>query len=53
MIASVQERVKLRNGVEMPWLGLGLWKVKAEGEAERAIRAAIQTGYRSIDTAKA
>jgi len=36
----------------MPWLGLGVWKVTKEGEAQRAIRAAVEAGYRSIDTAK-
>ena len=41
----------LHNGVTMPWLGLGVWKVTEEGQAENAVLAALETGYRSIDTA--
>lgn len=40
----------LNNGVSMPWLGLGVWKVKEE-EVQRAVIAAIEAGYRSVDTA--
>ncbi|MFI6516812.1 aldo/keto reductase [Spirillospora sp. NPDC050679] len=34
----------------MPQLGFGVWQV-ADDEAEGAVRTAIETGYRSIDTA--
>lgn len=37
----------------MPLLGLGLYKATSEGEAESAIEAAVQNGYRLIDTASA
>ncbi|CAM4063270.1 aldo/keto reductase [Paenibacillus alkaliterrae] len=47
------ESTTLSNGVQMPWLGLGVWKVKDDGEAERTVAAAIEAGYRSIDTAAA
>ncbi|MEU2437979.1 aldo/keto reductase [Streptomyces rubradiris] len=40
----------LNNGVEMPQLGYGVWQVP-DDEAERAVAAALQAGYRSIDTA--
>ncbi|MFE0351323.1 aldo/keto reductase [Streptomyces griseoluteus] len=40
----------LNNGVEMPQLGFGVWQVP-DDEAERAVTAALETGYRSIDTA--
>lgn len=43
----------LSNGLKMPWLGLGVWKVKDDGEAERTVASAIELGYRSIDTAAA
>lgn len=43
----------LNNDVHMPWLGLGVWKMKDDGEAEQAVAAAIEAGYRSIDTAAA
>lgn len=52
MTASIGASTKLNNGVEMPWLGLGVWQVTREGEAQRAIHAAVEAGYRSIDTAK-
>lgn len=47
------ESTILSNGVKMPWLGLGVWKVKDDGEAERSVASAIEAGYRSIDTAAA
>ncbi|MEU6818346.1 aldo/keto reductase [Streptomyces sp. NPDC046860] len=40
----------LNNGVEMPQLGFGVWQVP-DDEAERAVSTALETGYRSIDTA--
>ncbi|MGW1023851.1 aldo/keto reductase [Streptomyces sp. NPDC002577] len=40
----------LNNGIEMPQLGFGVWQVP-DDEAERAVATALQTGYRSIDTA--
>ncbi|TMN22503.1 aldo/keto reductase [Lentibacillus cibarius] len=43
--------VTLNNGLEMPQLGFGVWQVPDE-EAEPAVAKAIETGYRSIDTAK-
>ncbi|WP_019004631.1 aldo/keto reductase [Cohnella laeviribosi] len=51
MIVSIQDYAVLNNGVKMPRLGLGVWKVTDPGDVERAIHAAVQTGYRSIDTA--
>lgn len=41
--------VKLNNGVEMPILGYGLFKVEPK-DAERCVRDAIDVGYRMIDT---
>lgn len=40
----------LNNGVEMPQLGFGVWQVP-DDEAERTVATALETGYRSIDTA--
>jgi len=42
--------VKLNDGHTMPQLGLGVWKASVE-EARAASLAAINAGYRSIDTA--
>ncbi|GAA4715878.1 aldo/keto reductase [Brevibacillus fulvus] len=47
----IADTTVLHNGVKMPWLGLGVWKVTAEGEVEHAVATAIKNGYRSIDTA--
>lgn len=40
----------LNNGVEMPQLGFGVWQVP-DDEAAKAVVTAIESGYRSIDTA--
>ncbi|WP_097869829.1 aldo/keto reductase [Streptomyces sp. rh34] len=42
--------ITLNNGLDMPQLGFGVWQVP-DDEAERAVATAIETGYRSIDTA--
>ncbi|MFF8616125.1 aldo/keto reductase [Streptomyces sp. NPDC015350] len=42
--------ITLNNGVEMPQLGYGVWQVP-DDEAEKAVATAIESGYRSIDTA--
>ncbi|MFC8236390.1 aldo/keto reductase [Streptomyces sp. NBC_01724] len=42
--------ITLNNGVEMPQLGFGVWQVP-DTEATKAVRTAIESGYRSIDTA--
>lgn len=41
----------LNNGVEMPRLGLGVWKTD-NASAKQSVSEAIQHGYRMIDTAK-
>lgn len=41
----------LNNGISIPQLGFGVWKVPNE-EAEIAVEEAIKVGYRLIDTAK-
>lgn len=48
---SIADRTRLNNGTEMPWLGLGVWKVKEEEELLRSVLTALDHGYRSIDTA--
>ncbi|CAI6303172.1 MULTISPECIES: glyoxal/methylglyoxal reductase [Bacillus] len=51
MPTSLKDTVKLHNGVEMPWFGLGVFKVENGNEATESVKAAIKNGYRSIDTA--
>ena len=42
--------VTLNNGVQMPQLGFGVFQVP-DAETTAAVAAALQAGYRSIDTA--
>ncbi|MFC4562963.1 aldo/keto reductase [Nocardiopsis mangrovi] len=42
--------VTLNNGVSMPQLGFGVYQVPND-ETERVVTAALEAGYRSIDTA--
>ncbi len=46
------EYVTLNNGVKMPMLGYGVYRVEP-GECERCVSDAIEVGYRLIDTAQA
>lgn len=51
MKLDINTKVRLNNGVEMPLFGLGTWE-SPEGEAViNAVRWAIASGYRHIDTA--
>ena len=43
--------VKLNNGVEIPWVGLGVFKSPPGEVTEQAVRWALEIGYRHIDTA--
>lgn len=49
----LQDTVTLNNRVQMPWLGLGVFKAKEGDEVVKAVKSAIRNGYRSIDTASA
>ncbi|PIR43071.1 oxidoreductase [candidate division WWE3 bacterium CG10_big_fil_rev_8_21_14_0_10_32_10] len=40
----------LKSGIKIPKIGFGTWQLKGE-EAIRAVTAALQVGYRHIDTA--
>jgi 2,5-diketo-D-gluconate reductase A len=42
----------LADGREMPLLGLGVWQITDEAECADAVRAALEAGYRHIDTAQ-
>lgn len=48
---DIATKVRLNNGVEMPWLGLGVFRAEDGKEVENAVVTALKHGYRSIDTA--
>jgi 2,5-diketo-D-gluconate reductase A len=43
----------LADGNEIPLIGLGVWQVPNGPECEAAVHAALELGYRHIDTAQA
>lgn len=47
---DINSTYRLANGVEMPRLGLGVYKI-GNNEVAQVVRWALQAGYRSIDTA--
>lgn len=51
MVKNLQDTTTLYNGVKMPWLGIGVFKVEEGPELVNAVKYAIKHGYRSIDTA--
>lgn len=50
-ISDIKGRVTLNNGVEMPYLGLGVFRSNEGNEVENAVTWALEAGYRHIDTA--
>jgi methylglyoxal/glyoxal reductase len=48
---NLQAITTLNNGIKMPWLGIGVFKVEEGPELVDALKYAIKHGYRSIDTA--
>ncbi|MCJ7733061.1 MAG: aldo/keto reductase [Anaerolineales bacterium] len=51
MTSSIKDCTLLNNGLKMPWLGFGVFKMNDGQEVEHAVRKALEIGYRSIDTA--
>ena len=51
MPANLKDTTTLHNGVKMPWMGLGVFKVTEGEEVIQSVKAAIGNGYISIDTA--
>ena len=51
-MAAVVPNITLNNGVEMPAIGLGVFQTPPE-ETRAAVAAALEVGYRHIDTAAA
>ena len=48
-----ERKVKLSNGVLMPQVGFGTWKITAEQEMFAVLDTSLASGYRLIDTAVA
>ncbi len=44
--------ISLNNGTRIPQVGLGTWQVRDQNECEQAVLAALEVGYRHIDTAQ-
>ena len=51
MISSIKDCTLLNNGLKMPWLGFGVFQIEDGQQVEHAVKAALEIGYRSIDTA--
>ncbi len=51
MLIGLNSTVRLTNGVKMPRLGLGTYRSAEGGDVEGSVAAALELGYRSIDTA--
>ena len=49
---NINSKYKLNNGVEIPVMGLGVFKSPTGETTQNAVRYALQAGYRHIDTAK-
>lgn len=52
MATQTQSDVTLNDGRRMPQLGLGVWRTPAD-DAARVVAAALDAGYRAVDTASA
>jgi diketogulonate reductase-like aldo/keto reductase len=52
MLLTLKSSAKLNNGVEIPYLGLGVYQSPPGEITLRAVRYALKIGYRQIDTAE-
>ncbi|TVR31359.1 MAG: aldo/keto reductase [Spirochaetaceae bacterium] len=52
-IADLTSCATLNNGIKMPWVGFGVFKVNDGDEVIAAVTHALQAGYRHVDTASA
>lgn len=51
MKLTLQSRIRLNNGVEIPRLGLGVYQIPSGETTLRAVKFALNIGYRHVDTA--
>ena len=52
MVLSINSRLKLNNGKNIPMLGYGTWQIPDGQKVEECVFTALMDGYRLIDTAK-
>ena len=52
-VLTINTKIKLNNGIEMPIFGLGTFQTRRGRETADAVLYALQAGYRLIDTAAA
>jgi diketogulonate reductase-like aldo/keto reductase len=52
MKLSINSRLKLNDGKQIPMLGFGTWQIPDGKPVEECVFTALQAGYRLIDTAK-
>ncbi len=48
----MEQSIRLNNGVLMPLVGFGTYQITDSAECERSVLAAVEAGYRLIDTAQ-
>ena len=51
MLLTLESRARLNNGVEIPYLGLGVYQLPPGRITQRVVKYALKIGYRHIDTA--
>ncbi|EUJ33623.1 aldo/keto reductase [Listeria floridensis FSL S10-1187] len=51
MVKTLQDKLKLGNGVEIPYIGLGVFQMSEQRYITKAVSEAINAGYRLFDTA--
>jgi diketogulonate reductase-like aldo/keto reductase len=51
MELTIETKLALNDGRQIPQLGLGVWQTRAGATCEAAVLAALAAGYRHIDTA--
>ena len=52
MLLTLESRAKLNNGIEIPYIGLGVYQSPPGETTRRAVRYALKIGYRHIDSAQ-
>lgn len=48
---TLTDTYTLNNGIKIPKVGFGTWQSAGGEEAYNAVKAALEAGYRHIDTA--